>query len=460
MLIQLFKNYFLSEKPPGATIADLNLELDPRVSIETLRTYNFTRNEIIHYSFLTLVFVFSFSIIPVSFFLVKLPIICLFCLILLIPFTSQFFLNALPVLAWVALFFSSPNISSIHKPAITVKVLPAVETILYGDNLSQILATSTNSVLDILAWLPYGIIHFSLPFIVAGIIFLWGPPTALRSFAFAFGYMNLFGVIIQLLFPAAPPWYKILHGLDPANYSMLGSPGGLARIDTLLHVDLYTTNFSKNSPVVFGAFPSLHSGSATMDALFLTYLFPKFAPLFVFYVTWLWWSTMYLTHHYFIDVIAGSLLSFVVFLYTKYKHLPVNESRAKNRWSYAEIRKLNLFKMDPLKLSLDSDVDQGYKPAISGTRTRSSSLHNPANGIEMNFMSRQAQSPVKDLQTENTAAPLTAGSSGSISPDASSVFESELPRSISRSSNTSATSVESQFDLGVAPSTSNKSRTD
>lgn len=458
MLIQLFKDYFLSEKPAGVVLADLDFDLNPKSSIRKLKTYNFTRNDIIHFAFLTIVFIFSFSIIPISF-LMKLPVIAVFITVLLVPFTSQFFLNALPVLAWVALFFSSPNIPSIHKPAITVKVLPAVETVLYGDNLSQILATSTNAVLDILAWLPYGIIHFSLPFIVAGLIFLWGPPTALRSFAFAFGYMNLFGVIIQLLFPAAPPWYKILHGLDPANYSMLGSPGGLARIDTLLNIDLYTTNFSKNSPVVFGAFPSLHSGSATMDALFLSYLFPKFTPVFVVYVSWLWWSTMYLTHHYFIDVIAGSLLSFVVFLYTKYKHLPVNDMRAKNRWSYVELKKLNIFKMDPFKLSLDNDVDEYRHATMGNNRARSGSLQHPM-GIELNVISRQQQgssSPSKSEIPTQSPTPATAGS-GSISPDASSVFETDVPRSFSRASNNSATSVESQFDLGTAPA--NKSRTD
>ena len=118
------------------------------------------------------------------------------------------FLPALPVFTWLALYFTCAKIPQEWKPAITVKVLPAMETILYGDNLSNVLATITTGVLDILAWLPYGIIHFSFPFVLAAIIFLFGPPTALRSFGFAFGYMNLLGVLIQMAFPAAPPWYK------------------------------------------------------------------------------------------------------------------------------------------------------------------------------------------------------------------------------------------------------------
>jgi len=454
-LLQLFNDYFLSEKPTGATIADIELDLNPKSSIEKLKNYKFTKNEIIHYSTLTFFFSIAFFLNPLNFF-IKIFIVGLFITTLLIPFTSQFFLNALPIFAWLAFFFTSNGIPSIYRPPISVKVLPAIETILYGDNLSQLLATSTSSFLDIMAWLPYGIIHFALPFIVAAIIFLWGPPTALRSFAFAFGYMNLIGVVIQIIFPAAPPWYKILHGLDPANYSMLGSPGGLARIDELLHLDLYTTTFSKKSPVVFGAFPSLHSGSATMDALFLSWLFPKFTPLFVVYITWLWWSTMYLTHHYFIDLMAGSFLSFVVFQYTKYKHLPINEKNAKNRWSYSSIRLPNIYSMDPLSLSSESDLEN---------QTSFSSSHNAINNVELNVISRQSRnnSTINQPQITRSSGP----DDSELTSPALSVFESEndVPRSFSRASNNSNTSVESQFDMSIPiyppnSSSSAKSRMD
>lgn len=56
---------------------------------------------------------------------------------------------------------------------------------------------------------------------------------------------------------------------------MAGSPGGLARIDTLFGGSGYTETFSA-APLVFGAFPSLHAGSATMEALFLSHFFPRF----------------------------------------------------------------------------------------------------------------------------------------------------------------------------------------
>ena len=62
-----------------------------------------------------------------------------------------------------------------------------------------------HAVLDVLAWLPYGIIHFGAPFVCSLCIFLFAAPGTLRVFASSFGYMNIFGVIVQLAFPCSPP---------------------------------------------------------------------------------------------------------------------------------------------------------------------------------------------------------------------------------------------------------------
>ncbi|ODQ82857.1 hypothetical protein BABINDRAFT_159354 [Babjeviella inositovora NRRL Y-12698] len=345
--VDLFDRFFLLEKPsPSLTIADLNLQFDPKLSIIKFKNYKFTIGEKIHYGFLLIVFAWVFFILPIPVIFRFLMSAALFTACV-IPFTSQFFISALPIFAWLAFYFSSSKIPAEWRPRISVKFLPAMETILYGDNLSDVLASFTLSFLDVLAWLPYGFLHFTTPFVVAGLIFLFGPPTSLRSYGFAFGYMNLVGVFIQILFPAAPPWYKNLHGLEPANYSMDGSAGGLSRVDALFGVDMYTTTF-KNSPLVFGAFPSLHSGCASMDALFMTWLFPRLAPIWWGYIGLLWWSTMYLTHHYFIDLMAGVCLSFLVFHYTRYTNLPVVDATKFCRWSYATVEWINYKEVDPL----------------------------------------------------------------------------------------------------------------
>lgn len=356
---QLFRLYFLSEKDPRSTLSNLSFDTNYATSIEKFKSHNWTKLEIAHYSFLSSVILFVYIIFPASF-LIKTSILLPFILCFLIPVTSQFFVHALPIFSWLALFFSCGKIPDAWKPAISVKVLPALETILYGDNLSNVLATTNNTMLDILAWLPYGMAHFSAPFVVAIFIFLFAPPTSLRSFGFAFGYMNLLGVMTQLLFPAASPWYKNLYGLQPANYTMSGSPGGLGRIDELLGFDMYTTTFS-NSPVIFGAFPSLHSGCSVMDVLFLCWLFPRLRIVWWGYATLLWWSTMYLTHHYFVDLIGGAALSLAVFQYTKYNHLPIVEEGKFCRWSYTQVSKIDIQAIDPLAnnyINIANDIEQ------------------------------------------------------------------------------------------------------
>ena len=268
---------------------------------------------------------------------------------LILPITRQFFLPFMPIAAYLIWFYSaryailisSGNseltfdrfIPSEYRPPIWVKVLPALENIFYGANLSNILSKHQSTALDLLAWFPYGIGHFGAPFVCAILIFIWGPPKTLRTYGFAFGWMNVIGVVTQVLFPCAAPWYENKYGLAPANYSMQGSPAGLARIDKLFGIDLYTSGFTA-SPMVFGAFPSLHAADATIEALFLSHVFPKLTPLWATYVVWLWWATMYLSHHYAVDLVAGSMLAGIVFFFAKSSFLPRLQPGKRFRWDY------------------------------------------------------------------------------------------------------------------------------
>lgn len=219
------------------------------------------------------------------------------------------------------------------RPAIWVRVLPALENILYGANISNILSAHQNTALDVLAWIPYGLCHYGAPFVCSLIMFIFGPPGTTPLFARTFGYISMLAVTIQLLFPCSPPWYENLYGLAPADYSMEGNPAGLARIDKLLGIDLYTSGF-RQSPVVFGAFPSLHAADSTLAALFMSQVFPRLKPLFVTYTLWMWWATMYLSHHYAVDLVGGGLLATVAFYFAKTRFMPRVQSDKMFRWDY------------------------------------------------------------------------------------------------------------------------------
>lgn len=284
------------------------------------------------YFFSAIIYTICLSILPCTG-LIKIFAVLLLILLLIIPVIRDFFRPLLPIFLWLILFYTCRFIPSSMRPHIWVTILPNLENILYGAGLSNLLSSYTYSFLDILAWIPYGLVHFGAPFVTAAIVYLFSPPGTLPIFAKSFGYLNLIGVIIQLTFPCSPPWYKNLYGSQPANYSMEGSAGGLARIDGLFGVKVYTSTFPV-SPLVFGAFPSLHAGHATFHALFLSHIFPKTTPYLVIYVLWLWWCTMYLTHHYFVDLVGGSCLAVIIFYIAYYNYLPHLKPGNLFRWDY------------------------------------------------------------------------------------------------------------------------------
>ncbi|KAI9743331.1 MAG: Aureobasidin resistance protein Aur1 [Claussenomyces sp. TS43310] len=321
-----------ARQSPASSITALQTSFSPYQSLRALRKHKWSIYDA-QFLFLIILAVFSLCITPTPGPIEKTAAVALLILLLLMPATRQFFLPFLPIGTWLLFFFSCRFIAAEYRPPIWVRVLPALENIFYGANLSNILSAHQHVVLDVLAWLPYGITHFGAPFVCSAVFFIFGAPGTTPVFARTFGFMNITGVLIQILFPCSPPWYENMYGLAPANYSMEGSPAGLARIDRLFGFDLYTSNFTA-SPLVFGAFPSLHSGNAVLQALFMSHLFPKLRPLFIAYAMWLWWATMYLSHHYAVDLVGGGLIAAAFFYYSKANFLPRQQPDKKLRWDY------------------------------------------------------------------------------------------------------------------------------
>lgn len=336
VLWERVKAAFLSDAPSDQSLQKLQSNFSFLEGIRRLRRHQWRKRDL-QYCLMVPILIYAFIICKKPTLLPRTAMAAILLYLCTAPAFSQFFLNFMPTGTWLILFYVCRYIDPAYRPPIFVRVLPGLETIFYGGDLSETLAASPNTACDVLAWIPYGLVHFGAPFVVSFLIYIFAPPTTLPVFHFAFGYMNLIGVLTQLCFPNAPPWYRKLHGLEKADYTMPGSAGGLERIDKLLHVDLYSTPF-KASPLVFGAFPSLHSGSAVMEALFMSYLFPICAPIVAVYVLWIWWATMYLTHHYFVDLIGGGVLSLVVFNMCRITILPQKEKGKFGRWSYSQLK--------------------------------------------------------------------------------------------------------------------------
>ncbi|KAG5519744.1 hypothetical protein PMAC_000017 [Pneumocystis sp. 'macacae'] len=321
----------------------------------------------VEYFLSTVIYIFCLSILPCRGF-IKIFIVLFLILLLVLPITRPFFHPSLPIASWLILFYACRFIPSSMRPRIWVSVLPTLENIVYGASLSNLLSKRTYFFLDILAWIPYGIIHFGAPFVTSIIVYLFSPPGTLPVFAKSFGYLNLIGVIIQLTFPCSPPWYQNVYGNQPANYTMEGSAGGLARIDGFFGIKLYTSTFPA-SPLVFGAFPSLHAGHAMLEALFLTHIFPRTTPYFIVYVLWLWWCTMYLTHHYFVDLIGGSCLAIIIFYIAQHNYLPHIQPGNLFRWDY-HYTIFNLSREDYPEIPLSYNIFGQYESIQNGLMNR------------------------------------------------------------------------------------------
>ncbi|GAB1211842.1 hypothetical protein ATERTT37_000966 [Aspergillus terreus] len=289
---------------PTSSISSLQTSFSPVDTLRSLQSHRWTLYDF-QYLLLLIVGIFSLSVIEVPGPLAKTAVFTLLLVSLLLPITRQFFLPFLPIAGWLIFFYACHNILSAHQ----------------------------NVVLDVLAWLPYGICHYGAPFVVSLLLFIFGPPGTVPLFARTFGYISMTAVTIQLVFPCSPPWYENLYGLAPADYSMEGNAAGLKRIDKLFGIDLYTSGF-KQSPVVFGAFPSLHAADSTLAALFMSQVFPRLKPLFVTYTLWMWWATMYLSHHYAVDLVSGGLLATTAFYFAKTRFMPRVQNDKMFRWDY------------------------------------------------------------------------------------------------------------------------------
>jgi membrane-associated phospholipid phosphatase len=90
----------------------------------------------------------------------------------------------------------------------------------------------------------------------------------------------------------------------PLNYPAARGSAAPARVPNQLKTLLLTWNLKsllggfKKSPVVFGAFPSLHAATAVISAFFVArYSRRKGLAVMTIYAYWMFWSTMYFHHH-------------------------------------------------------------------------------------------------------------------------------------------------------------------
>ncbi|MDE6394630.1 MAG: phosphatase PAP2 family protein [Duncaniella sp.] len=135
-------------------------------------------------------------------------------------------------------------------------------------------------------------------------------------FSIVFLLVNLIGFALYYVHPAAPPWYVAMHGFDfiPGTH---GETAGLGRWDAMMGVAIFDGLYARNSNV-FAALPSLHA--AYMLVAFIYAMRAKcpvwLRVLFAVICVGIWFTAVYTSHHYIIDVLAGisvTILGWLIF---------------------------------------------------------------------------------------------------------------------------------------------------
>ncbi|WP_295676273.1 phosphatase PAP2 family protein [uncultured Mucilaginibacter sp.] len=261
------------------------------------------------------VFAFSVAYLAISYYMVgfktdQLFLIGLFNLLyFLSPVTRKFILGfSIFIVYWIIFDYMKafPNYkyNSVH-----IADLYNFEKHLFGFNYHGKFITPNeywrlngNTFLDIMGGIFY-LCWIPVPLAFAAYLFFKNREQFLY-FSFTFVLVNFLGFIVYYLYPAAPPWYVEYHGFTfiPGTH---GNTAGLVKFDNYFHAGIFKSIYSKGSNV-FAAMPSLHSSYPVIALYYSIKNRMGLANIFlVLVMLGIWFTAVYASHHYIVDVIAG-----------------------------------------------------------------------------------------------------------------------------------------------------------
>src|SRR5574341_1736178 len=172
-------------------------------------------------------------------------------------------------------------------------------------------------LLDVLAANFYTA-HFALPLLLGWVFWhTTNDRPVFYKFVYTLTVLDVLALVTFMAYPAAPPWYVYHHGFAApeanANFWAL-SAGNLVDVDHLLGVKFFTTLWDSFNANHFAAIPSLHGAYPIVMAYFAFKKFRWNPWLLSLYPAAVWFSAVYLNHHYVIDLIIGGVYVVVAYL--------------------------------------------------------------------------------------------------------------------------------------------------
>ena len=180
---------------------------------------------------------------------------------------------------------------------------------------NEYFALHTHPVMDFLAGVFY-LCWVPLPIFYGLWVYFSGRGYDYLRFALVFLLVNLIGFAGYYIHPAAPPWYVALHGFE-AIPGTPGSVAGLARFDEMTGLTVFHGLYERNANV-FAAMPSLHSAYTFVAFIYSLIIHSSrlWKCILGFVTLGIWFTAVYTSHHYILDVCGGILCSLLaVFLF-------------------------------------------------------------------------------------------------------------------------------------------------
>lgn len=182
---------------------------------------------------------------------------------------------------------------------------------------NEFFARHTSTLMDILGgffylcWVPVPIFF--------GLYLYFGRQVRIYlHFAIVFLLVNLIGFAGYYIHPAAPPWYVALYGFDFIEGTP-GSVAGLEHFDEITGLGIFNGLYGRNSNV-FAAVPSLHSAYTLVAFIYsMRAKCPAWIRVALAVITLgIWFTAVYTSHHYIIDVALGILCAITGYLLFEY----------------------------------------------------------------------------------------------------------------------------------------------
>lgn len=212
------------------------------------------------------------------------------------------------IVFWVVYDYMKAFPNYLHQ-TVHIEDLYLAEKKLFGINhdggiltLNEYFLHRHTGFLDVLTGISY-LCWVPVPLTFAGFLF-FKDRSAFLQFSLSFFLVNLIGFVIYYMYPAAPPWYVQQHGFEFIA-STHGNTAGLERFDALFNTHIFRSLYTKGSNV-FAAMPSLHASYPVIVLYYgIKYRLGKINILFVLVMAGIWFSAIYNSHHYLLDVLAG-----------------------------------------------------------------------------------------------------------------------------------------------------------